>query len=72
MADYFGRGCKYLSGQWGDDELPDHKDWKPIICFCNHPDNPKDEEGNCNKSVCPNPDKKYQYYKEKKNKWQSN
>ena len=23
------------------------------ICFCNHPDNPDDREGNCRHSICP-------------------
>jgi hypothetical protein len=24
-----------------------------VVCFCSHPDNPKDVEGNCLASLCP-------------------
>jgi hypothetical protein len=54
--DYFGKGCKYLIGQWEDQYLYEEERYKentPELIFCNHPDNECDTEGNCNGRDCP-------------------
>ena len=56
MKNWFGKGCKYLSAQWEDNEVsggPDYKEYEPAIVFCNHPDNSQDVEGNCSITNCP-------------------
>ena len=65
MAEYFGKGCKWFSGQWerGDDEIEDYKDKIiPVLVFCNHPGNPEDNEGNCNCVSCPLKKKDSDFY----------
>lgn len=55
MSDYFGKGCKYLTGQW-EDEAVDEKAEEhgpPVINHCKHPEQKEDVEGNCNPSDCP-------------------
>lgn len=41
----FGAKCKYklIQGQMFD----------PDICYCSHPDNKQDVEGNCSQKLCP-------------------
>ena len=56
MKNWFGKGCEYLSAQWEDNEIsggPDYKEYKPVLVFCNHPENAVDVEGNCNITDCP-------------------
>lgn len=49
MAEYFGKGCEFLGGQWEDGD----KNSVPTISCCNHVDNPDIYEGSCNESQCP-------------------
>jgi hypothetical protein len=54
---YFGQGCPYFVGWWEFEEK-EEEDYKnkfvPILMLCTHVDNiRKDEEGNCNKDLCP-------------------
>ncbi len=51
MADYFGKGCKFFSGQWERDsnEAVD----TPVLNYCSHADNTRSHEGNCAENLCP-------------------
>lgn len=53
MPDYFGKHCKFLCGIWENLSCPDHKNWEPVLNYCNHPDSKDDKEGSCNKHNCP-------------------
>jgi len=56
MRNWFGKGCEHQICQWEENERtggPNYKDAHPLLIFCNHPDNPEDTEGNCQKSQCP-------------------
>lgn len=56
MNDWFGKGCKYLSATWEDNEItggPDYKEYKPELVYCNHIKNEDRCEGNCNPKQCP-------------------
>lgn len=50
---YFGHNCKYFIGKWSDEDDPDHKKYRPEICFCNHSENENRYEGNCRYGICP-------------------
>lgn len=43
---YFGIHCEYLLTQ-------EDRNGDVAISYCKHPNNPKDEEGNCTPSNCP-------------------
>ena len=51
VKEWFGKGCKYLSAQWENNDTPN--DSEPVLQFCNHKDNPEDTEGNCRHNICP-------------------
>lgn len=56
MKKWFGKGCKYLTAVWEEDEItggPDYKEFEPVLVHCTHPKNVDDHEGNCNKFDCP-------------------
>jgi hypothetical protein len=60
MSNWFGKGCKYLAAQWdccdvdADTEHTGcYKEDEPVLVFCNHINNKKQYEGNCNKKDCP-------------------
>lgn len=54
VSSYFGKGCRHLIGQWENVfGNPNYMDSPPVICFCNHPGNRCDTEGNCIEGLCP-------------------
>lgn len=53
---YFGKDCKYFSGQWesSDNHITSEKqDYEPVLNFCDNTNNKNPTEGNCNKINCP-------------------
>ena len=64
MSEWFGKGCKFLSAKWDENEItdgPNYKDSAPEISFCNHNENRNDYEGNCVPRLCPLKIKKESY-----------
>lgn len=50
---WYGQHCQYQSYQFEKDgEGVEDKSY-PILIFCNHEDNEKNCEGNCNVGLCP-------------------
>ena len=44
--------CPYFLWQ-SESHREDDSDESISICFCNHPENPSECEGNCEKEICP-------------------
>lgn len=63
---WFGKGCRYFSGQWEMSclDIPDYQNiCTPELVFCNHVANPSKVEGNCNEEMCPVPSRKnFRFY----------
>lgn len=57
MANYFGKGCEYFSGQWEWDEriyvIDYEENCEPELVHCDHEKNASDCEGNCCEKLCP-------------------
>lgn len=53
MSSYLGKNCKFFCGQWEDSDMPNYKEYEPVLVFCNHEQNKENVEGNCNIKDCP-------------------
>lgn len=50
---WFGQHCQYQICQFEKDCTGVEDKSYPVLVFCNHKDNERDCEGNCNVSLCP-------------------